>query len=87
MKLELSKSALADLAYWKKADRKTAEKVTALLLEICRSPYQGKGKPERLLGNLSGYWSRRINMKDRIVYAVDEAAETVFVRSLRKHYE
>lgn len=87
MKLEFSKSAMADLAFWKKADRKVVEKVTALLMEICESPYTGKGKPEQLVGNLSGYWSRRINTKDRIVYAVDEEAGVVFIRSLRKHYE
>lgn len=87
MKLEFSKSALADLAFWKKADRKMADRVTSLLLEILESPYVGKGRPEQLVGNLSGYWSRRINSKDRIVYKVDEQMETVFIRSLRKHYE
>ena len=39
MRLEFSKSALADLAFWKKADRKMAERVTSLLLEILESPY------------------------------------------------
>ena len=87
MKFEFSKSALADLTFWKKADRKTAERVTSLLLEILESPYVGKGRPEQQVGNLSGYWSRRINSKDRIVYKLDEQLEIVFIRSLRKHYE
>ncbi|MDH3068799.1 Txe/YoeB family addiction module toxin [Akkermansia sp. N21169] len=87
MKLEFSKTALSDLAFWKKADRKAAQKVTALLLEILETPYAGKGKPEQLVGNLSGYWSRRINTKDRIIYSVDEETATIFIRSLRKHYE
>lgn len=87
MKLEFSRVAMADLAFWKKADRKMAQKVTALLLEILETPYTGKGKPEQLVGNLSGYWSRRINSKDRIIYSVDEEARSIFIRSLRKHYE
>ena len=87
MQFEFSKAALADLAFWKKADRKTAERVTSLLLEILESPYVGRGRPEQLVGNLSGYCSRRINSKDRIVYKVDEQLGIVFIRSLRKHYE
>lgn len=87
MKLEFSKSAMADLAFWKKADRKAVQKVTALLLEIAQTPYTGKGRPDQLLGNLSGYCSRRINAKNRIIYAVDEQTDTVFIRYLRKHYE
>ena len=66
---------------------KAAQKVTELLLEIAETPYSGKGRPEQLVGNLSGYWSRRINMKDRIIYCVDEPAQTVFIRSARGHYE
>lgn len=87
MKLEFSKTSMKDLDFWRKADKKTAQKVTALLLEIASSPYKGKGKPEALLGNLTGYWSRRINAKDRLIYNVDEINNTIFIRSLRKHYE
>lgn len=87
MKLELSKSAINDLAFWKKADRKTSQKVTELLLEILETPYSGKGKPEQLIGNLSGNWIRRINSKDRIIYSVNEQEDIIFIRSLRKHYE
>ncbi|GLV06632.1 Txe/YoeB family addiction module toxin [Akkermansia muciniphila] len=87
MKLEFSKSAVNDLAFWKKADRKASQKVTELLLEIMETPYSGRGKPEQLVGNLSGYWSRRINSKDRIIYSVNEQEGIIFIRSLRKHYE
>lgn len=86
MNLEFSKNAMADLLFWKKADRRIAGKVKELLLEISATPYSGKGKPEQLVGNLSGYWSRRINAKDRIVYSVDEENQTVFIRALRGHY-
>ena len=87
MKLEFSKAALDDLHFWKRSGKKAAQKVTELLLEIAETPFSGKGRPEQLVGNLSGYWSRRINMKDRIIYCVDEQAQTVFIRSARGHYE
>lgn len=86
MNLEFSKNAMDDLLFWKKADRRMADKVKKLLLEIAETPYSGKGKPEQLVGNLSGYWSRRINVKDRIVYSVDEEHQVVFIRALRGHY-
>ena len=55
MKLEYSKNrARRPRLLEKKADRKTAQKETSLLLEISQTPFAGKGKPERLLGNLSG---------------------------------
>ena len=87
MKLEFSKAALDDLRFWKRAGCKAAQKVTELLLEIAETPYSGKGRPEQLEGNLSGYWSRRINMRDRIIYCVDEQAQMVFILSARGHCE
>lgn len=42
------------------------------------------GKPEPLTGNLSGYWSRRINDKDRLIYRIDE--ENIYILSCRYHY-
>lgn len=86
MRLEFSQNAMADLLFRKKADRRLANKVRELLLEIAETPYTGKGKPEQLVGNLSDYWSRRINVKERIVYCVDEETQTVFIRALRDHY-
>ena len=87
MKLEFSTPALDDLRFWKRAGRRAAQKVTELLLEIAETPYSGKGRPEQLVGNLSGYWSRCINMRDRIIYCVDEQAQMVFIRSVRGHCE
>ena len=86
MKLNFSKAADSDLKFWRTADRKQFAKIAELLHEIAETPFTGRGKPEPLMGNLSGCWSRRINSKDRIVYRVDEQAEEVFVYSLRKHY-
>lgn len=75
------------MGIWNKSDKKTAKKIVEMLKEITATPYSGKGRPEALRGNLSGYWSRRINVQDRIIYTVDEQAEVVYVYSLRKHYE
>ncbi|MEG1261073.1 MAG: Txe/YoeB family addiction module toxin [Akkermansia sp.] len=86
MKLELSRQAREDLAHWARSDRKTALKIADLLEEIRQTPYTGKGKPEPLRHELSGYWSRRINTKDRIVYRIDETNATAYIASLRNHY-
>jgi toxin YoeB len=48
--------------------RKTTRRVTRLIAEIQRNPFSGIGKPEPLKGELSGYWSRRINDEHRLVY-------------------
>ena len=49
-----------------------------------REPFAGIGKPEPLRENLSGYWSRRIDEKNRLVYAVDDSILTIV--SCRYHY-
>ena len=77
---------MRDLAAWKKADRKTLEKLLSLLAEITVTPFTGRGQPEQLRYELAGYWSRRINIKDRIVYKVDEPKEVIYIASLRGHY-
>ena len=86
MKLEYSPQAMKDLAAWKKADRKTLEKLFSLLTEISVSPFTGRGQPEQLRYELTGYWSRRINIRDRIVYKVDEARGVICIASLRGDY-
>ena len=53
-------------------DKKTLKKINRLLLDIDQNGYQCTGKPEPLSGNLSGYWSVRIDGKNRIVFKIDE---------------
>jgi toxin YoeB len=55
-------------------------------LELTENPYQGEGQPEELKHNFKGYWSRRINKKDRIIYRVHEDIVTVYVISAMGHY-
>lgn len=62
--------AWEDYLYWQKQDKKILKKINNILKDIDRNIYDGIGKPEPLKGNLSGYWSRRIDDKNRIVYKV-----------------
>ena len=57
-----------DYFYWETEDKKTLKKINALIEDICRNGNQGIGKPEPLTGNLTGFWSRRINDKNRLIY-------------------
>ena len=60
--------------YWQGQDRKTLKRINTLIEAAARDPFHGIGKPEGLLGNLSGYWSRRIDETHRLVYrATDDA--------------
>ena len=61
-----------DYVYWQTENRKTLKKINNLLNDISRNGNVGVGKPEPLSGNLSGFWSRRINDKDRLIYRIDE---------------
>jgi toxin YoeB len=55
-----------------------------LIKDISRNPFDGIGKPEPLKGNLAGYWSRRINDKDRLIYYFKD--DIVYIASLKGHY-
>ncbi|MEE0872880.1 MAG: Txe/YoeB family addiction module toxin [Ruminococcus sp.] len=61
-----------DYLYWQTQDRKTLKRINALIKDIDRNGYEGIGKPEPLKGDLSGFWSRRIDDKNRIVYRIKE---------------
>lgn len=84
----LTQKALNDIAKHKKHGNKSAEnKIKRILEELKEHPYTGTGQPEQLKYDLRGYWSRRINSKDRIVYSVEENIVTVEVVSAMGHYE
>lgn len=77
--------AWEDYVYWQSQDKKTLKRINALLQEMVRHPFEGTGKPEPLLGNLAGYWSRRIDPTHRLVYRASD--EDVVVIACRYHYE
>ena len=64
--------AWGDYLHWQTQDRKTLRRINALLKDIDRNGYEGIGKPEPLRENLSGWWSRRIDDSNRIVYRIRE---------------
>lgn len=73
-----------DYLYWQTEDRKTLKKINQLINDIARNGNNGIGKPEPLCGNLSGYWSRRINDKDRLIYRIDE--NNIYILACRYHH-
>lgn len=66
-----SDDAWEDYLYWQKQDKKTLIRINKLIEDIDRNGYDGIGKPERLSGNLSSYYSRRIDEKNRLVYRIE----------------
>jgi toxin YoeB len=73
-----------DYVYWQGQDKKTLKRINQLIEAAKRTPFEGIGKPEPLKESLSGYWSRRIDEKNRLVYAVDDSDITII--SCRYHY-
>ncbi|TGG92877.1 Txe/YoeB family addiction module toxin [Natronospirillum operosum] len=70
--------------YWPSQDKKTLKRINRLIADVKRSPFEGIGKPEPLKENLAGFWSRRIDETNRLVYAVDDSSVTII--SCRYHY-
>ena len=64
--------AWEDFEYWTTCDKKILKRILLLLKDIERNGYEGIGKLERLKGDLSNYWSRRIDDCNRLVYRIDE---------------
>lgn len=83
--LSWTKVAWSDYVYWQGQDKKTLKRINKLITDTQRSPFDGMGKPEPLKANLSGFWSRRIDDTNRLVYAVDAGQITII--SCRYHYE
>ena len=77
--------AWEDYVYWQTQDRKTLKRINLLIKDISRSPFEGLGKPEPLKGTLTGFWSRRIDEENRLVYVVEE--KVIILISCRGHYE
>jgi toxin YoeB len=83
-RLAWTEEAWADCVYWQSQDRKTLKRINALIADLLRTPFEGIGKPEALRDKLSGFWSRRIDQANRLVYAVD--TEQITLISCRYHY-
>jgi toxin YoeB len=87
MEIDFTKTALSDLNKLKKSGTPTVQKkLSRILEEFKNTPYAGVGNPEALKHKYSGYWSRELTKKDRIIYAVDEQNKIVTVYQLLGHY-
>ncbi|WP_158936961.1 Txe/YoeB family addiction module toxin [Burkholderia sp. S171] len=73
-----------DYVYWQGQDKKTVKRINQLVKETLRTPFEGIGKPEPLKANLTGFWSRRIDEVNRLVYEVTDAP--INIVSCRYHY-
>lgn len=86
--LRLTPLALEQMDLWARSgQKKTLTKLLALFDELKAHPTRGTGRPEQLRGNYPGYWSRRIDKANRLVYSVAETTVTVTVVSVRGHYD
>ena len=74
-----------DYLYWQTQDKKTLRRINMLIKDIQRSPFEGIGKPEPLKGNYQGWWSRRIDEMNRIVYKAE--ANQIVIAQCKTHYE
>lgn len=83
-RLAWDKNGWADYIYWQNQDKKTLKRINKLIEDVLRDPFKGIGKPEPLKENLAGYWSRRIDEANRLVYKVKE--RYIIVVSCRYHY-
>ncbi len=76
--------AWEDYIYWQTQDKKTLKRINQLLNDIDRNGYKGIGKPEPLKGNMNGYWSRRIDEANRLVYRIHD--NKIEILQCRSHY-
>lgn len=77
--------AWEDYLYWQTQDRKTLKRINLLIQDIDRNGYSGIGKPEPLKGNMQGYWSRRIDEVNRLVYRINGGK--IEIIQCRTHYQ
>jgi len=78
-------TAWEDFLYWQAHDKQILKRINTLLRDISRDSFDGIGKPEPLKGDLSGFWSRRIDAEHRLVYRVN--GNTIEILSCKGHYE
>ena len=85
MRILFSRVSWEDYLSWQSEDKSMIKKINELIKDIQRTPYEGKGKPESLKYDLSGFWSRRIDREHRLVYRVEE--NDLLIYSCKYHYD
>jgi toxin YoeB len=84
MKISFTGTGWGDYLYWEGQDKKTLKQINKLIADIGRNGHDGIGKPEALRGDLSGWWSRRIDDKNRLVYRI--VGNAVEIAQCQGHY-
>lgn len=72
--------------HYKSGNKVIIKKIELILFELSEHPSTGVGQPEELKHNLQGFWSRRINQKDRMIYSINNNTVVVEVISAMNHY-
>ena len=84
MNIYWEEKAWLEYLYWQTQDKKTLKRINKLLKDIDRNGYNCIGKPEPLKGDLSGYWSVRIDEKNRLIFKIEN--DQINVVECRTHY-
>jgi toxin YoeB len=85
VRLEFKQQAFEDLQYWVQMNPKVAKRLLRLIEETKRDPFGGTGKPEPLRGELSEWWSKRIDQEHRLIYRVE--GDSLIVAQAKGHYD
>lgn len=85
MKKIWQEEAWEDYLYWQTQDKRTLKRINLLIQDIERHPFEGFGKPEPLKYDLEGYWNRRIDDTNRIVYRIND--DVLEISQCRTHYK
>lgn len=85
MKIIFSQNAWEEYVSWQATDKQILRKINELIKEIQRTPFEGKGKPEPLKFELSGFWSRRIDREHRLIYQIRES--NILIVGCKYHYD
>ena len=84
MNINWEEKAWLEYLYWQTHDKKILKKINNLLKDIYRNGYNCIGKPEPLKGDLSGWWSVRIDEKNRLIFKIEN--DEVKVYQCKEHY-
>lgn len=83
--IAFTSKAWEEYCRWQKEDKKTLKRINTILADIQRDNFDGMGKPEPLKNNYSGYWSRRIDNSNRIIYRINN--NQIEIIQCKGHYE
>lgn len=72
MEIKFTSDSWEEYLWWQQHDKKTLKRLNKLIEDSIRNKYSGLGKPEPLKENFAGYWSRRIDQENRLVYRIKE---------------